>query len=62
MRHGGGAPRLVPATVVGQRVIFVFLVALARRPHLLEVRDDEWSPGVIGRGRWQVRAETLVMY
>jgi len=28
---------------------------------LLEVRDDEWGPDVIGRGRWLVRPEALML-
>jgi len=43
-------------------VIFVFpITPPVHRPCLLEVRDDEWSPGVIGRGRWQVRSDALVL-
>ena len=28
---------------------------------LLEVRDDEWGPDVIGRGRWLVRPKALML-
>ena len=51
----------MPANVVGHRVIFIFPTAPVRRPHLLEIRDDEWSPGVIGRGRWLVRHEATAV-
>ncbi|KAG2633170.1 hypothetical protein PVAP13_2NG275000 [Panicum virgatum] len=29
---------------------------LSTGPRLLEVRDDKWNPGVIGRRKWQVNA------
>ena len=35
-------------------------IAPVHRPRLLEVRDDKWSPGVIGRRKWQVRPDALV--
>ena len=41
-------------------VVYVFPIALVHRPRLLEVRDDKWNPGVIGRRKWQVRLDALV--